>query len=237
MTKYKAKLDFLGRGRLKCAICGNRLIGVGGRENAYVCCTDKSHSVQIKRDVADWILWDEARVIANYAALTDRNKEIVSMQNSIDSAQKQIGHLEDNIKDIKSKQDKLLTVYLNGSIDDEQFNKRNSDFNAKIRELKEQINKTNIQSEQYKKILEESQTFTKAKAVNFDLVEDFATRQELVRKYIDCVFVEKVGKGELMLSVETTMPLVRPVSKYRYIGHGHRKLIRINADGTEDRII
>ena len=236
VTRYRSKLEFLGRGRFRCAVCGNRLVGIGGRENAYVCCTDKSHSVQIKCDVADWILWDEARVIANLAAMTDRNSQVVEVNQRIEQSKQQIEQINKQIDELNVRQERLLSVYVKGTIQMEHFDKLNSELNDEIKRLENERNKISVQIEQFRHILDGSQRYTEAKPVNFDSVSDFVTKQEIIRKYIDYVNVEKIGKGELRMTIETTMPLIRPVSVYHYVGHGHKKLIRINEDGTEDRI-
>ena len=77
------------------------------------------------------------------------------------------------------------------------------------------------------------------KPLNYDSIDSFEVRQELVRKYIDKVIVTKIENRiyDIRFTYNSGILIVQE-GHYRYQGKNQNKKVwRINADGTEDRLM
>jgi hypothetical protein len=77
------------------------------------------------------------------------------------------------------------------------------------------------------------------KPINYDSIDSFEVKQELVRKYIDKVIVTKLENKsyDIRFTYNTGLVIVQE-GRYRYEGvNQHKRVYRINADGTTDRIL
>ena len=238
-ARYNCKRELLCRGKIYCGYCGRMMTGSGGRTKAYICPTDKLHSIQINWDIADWIMWEETRSVININSTFDITKRINEIQKELDAKTALKKQHEEKKLSLQQQAEKLLDIYLNNRINEELFNKRTDDINDHIRICDEYIDKLNIEISSYQNMIEDTKTNWNVKAINVDNIDDFPTRQEFVRKYIKRMVVER---GEIPHSThvyfEYTMPVIIPRSEYLYIYHNqdNLRIYRINEDGTEDLV-
>lgn len=240
-ARYKCKRELLCRGKIYCGHCGRMMTGCGGNTNAYICSTDKLHSIQINCEVADWIMWEETNSTVNLDSLfSDITKQNDGIQKELDSKKSLKEQYEEKIQTLQRQSEKLLDVYMNNRIDEEVFNKRIDSLNEDTRICKEQISKLNVEIVTYQTMLEETKQNYKVKSFNVDNVEDFATKQEFVRKYIKKMIVKR--DEERPHSIRITFEFARPVITsrceylYVYKNQGSSYVYRINEDETEDLI-
>ena len=130
--RYNTKLNYLGRGKVRCKECGNIMTGVGGNVKAYCCCTDKLHSLQINIDVMDWIIWEEVRVVANIASSLDNSSKIIEINTKITNKKTEYSQIESYINEKTIKLDKLVALYLDDKIDNNIYNRRYDELNKDI---------------------------------------------------------------------------------------------------------
>lgn len=102
----------------------------------------------------------------------------------------------------------------------------------------------NIKLTTYQTILEESQRLCAENAnksgIDITNIDDFNTRLDYVRKYINKMIVTKDKDRDhtMLITFEYTKPIARKESKYLYTYHNQEnvRVIRINEDNTEDLI-
>ena len=240
-ARYHSNRQLLCRGKIVCDKCGNVMTGNAGNINAYVCSTDKLHSLQINIDVADWIMWEETRTIVNINASFDNNSKIIEINDTIKNKKNLRSQYESTINELKLKKEKLIDLYMNNRIDDDIMNKKMDDLNNDEKTYILYINKLNTEISSYEQILENTQrSIIDIRSINVDDINDFETRQEFVRKYIDKMIVTKLPDEYRTLEITFvyTHPVITPRSKYLYTYKNQRnkKVYRINEDGTKDWI-
>jgi len=240
-ARYESKCQILGRGKVYCKYCGHMLTGVGGTVKAYNCSNkDENHNVTISVDIVDKLIWDEARVLANINASISNTTRISEISKEIEEKTTLSNSFQSQIKEIEEKENKLLDLYLANRIKREIYDARSADLTSEKAKVENNITTINNQITSLNIILESSQKdIVHQRTLNFDEIESFEQRQEIVRKYIDKVYVEKVEPRVYM--IEFTYPTgiyIVQRGLYKYIGRNQNKqLYRINADGTEDRLI
>lgn len=239
-ARYNCKRDLLCRGKIYCGHCGRMMTGSGGNTKAYVCTKDKLHSLQINFDAADWIMWEETRTIVNINASFDNNNKIREIQTAIASKNNLKKQYETAIDNVSQKIDKLLALYMNDRIDEGMYNKKYDELKYEQKINNEKIEKLDVEINSLKTILDETQQdILKPNFVNVDSIEDFNTRLEFVRKYIERMIITKdENKPEIKyITFEYTHPVLSTKSKYKYVSKNQvMKIYRINEDGTEDYI-
>lgn len=241
-ARYNCKRDLLCRGKIYCGYCGRMMTGSGGNTKAYVCSTDKLHSIQINWDIADWIMWEETRTCVNWNNILneDITKQINDIQRELDAKFELKKQYEEKI--IKSKQQsaKLLDIYLNNRISEDIFNKRIDDINENIKIYNDKISKLNTEIATYQTMIDDTKKeMSVVHPIVVDDVDDFATRQEFVRKYISKMIIKRYDEPHtLHISFEFARPLVTVRSEYLYVYHNQDncRVYRINEDGTRDFI-
>lgn len=235
--RYNTKLNYLGRGKVRCKECGNIMSGIGGNVKAYCCCTNKLHSLQINIEVMDWIIWEEVRVAANIAASLDNSSKVIEISNKIKDRKTECSQIESYIGDKTSKLDKLVQLYLDDKIDSNIYNRRYEDLNNDINIKKKQLDVIKSQIDELESILN-NDNMINVKPVILDDITDFDIKLEYVRKYLKNAILCRQEDKSILIEFEWMMPLVIPRCKYEYHAKGGRKKVyRINEDGTKDWIL
>ncbi len=240
--RYNCKREFLCRGKMFCGYCGRMMTGCGGNVRAYVCSTNKLHSLQINQKVADWIMWEETRCIVNwnnaYNAPNDRTNEVQEKLNEKLILKKQY---EDVLKQYKEQEEKILDSYLNNQISKELYDKKIGDIKEKINKYTNMIYRVDAEISSYQTMIDDMRNHWEDKSIKVDKINDFTTKQELVRKYIHKMIIKRYDERPhtLHISFEYAMPLMARTSEYLYTFHNQNKMIvsRINNDGTIDEDI
>ena len=238
--RYESKCKILGRGKVFCGHCGHMLTGVGGSVKAYNCSyKDGLHNMTVNVEIVDELIWDEARVIANINASIDNNTKIIELNEQINSKQILIDDYNKNLEEIEQKLAKLLDLYINNRVSDKIYNSRYTDLITDEGKIKNHINILEAEINSLRDILDKSQKdLLNIKSVNYDSIDSFEVRQELVRKYIDKVIITKIESKvyDIKFTYNSGILIVQE-GHYRYSGKNQNKKVwRINADGTEDRL-
>lgn len=237
LPRYECKHNWLGRGRLYCKHCGRMLTPVAGSVMAYNCPTDKTHNVTINIEAVEWLLWEEAKVVANIKATMDNSNIIIQTQKLIDEKQNLLVQYDNKIKQIQEKQTKLLELYLEGNITKEMFDRQNIILIDDMKMHNENKKKTNQEIVELKNIINNSQDTMNIKPVNYDEVTNFDNKLEIIKDCIYKVWVDKIENKTYQLDFEYNGVIVPQVGKYIYMAKNqYRKIYRVNEDGTEDLI-
>lgn len=236
-SRYNSKLEFLGRGKVRCGHCGNIMTGCGGNVNAYICSTDKLHSLQMNNKILDWLIWEEVKVAANIAASIDNSSKVIEIDKIITEKKNLLNQQESYINELKLKQDKLVSLYLDDKISKDIYDKRYSELSGKLKSNEDDYNKIQVQINELQQSLHNQQIST-TEIVNYDNVTNFQTKLEMVHKYLKDVVLYKADEDKtLMIEFNWKLNLVIPRSKYKYTGKGgNPKIYRINEDETVDLI-
>lgn len=240
-ARYKNERKLLCRGKIYCGHCGRMMTGSGGNTKAYCCVTDKLHNLQINFDAADWIMWEETRTIVNINASIDSSKKTTEIKTLLNEKKTLIKQYEANITDINNKKDKLVDLYIKGTINETMLNKKNDELSKEESVYSNYIKKLNTEIRSLGNILEETQKdLIRERSIIVDNIEDFETRQEFVRRYIQKMIINKVEDEyrTLEITFEYNHPVISPRSKYLYVykNQNNNKIYRINEDGTKDWI-
>jgi len=234
--RYNTKLNYLGRGKVRCKECGNIMTGIGGNVKAYCCCTDKQHSLQINIDIMDWIIWEEVRVAANIASSLDNSSKIIEINTKITNKKTEYNQIESYINEKTTKLDKLVALYLDDKIDNNIYNRRYDELNKDINDKRKQLETIQSQINELESVLANN-NITEIKPVLLDDITDFDIKLEYVRKYLKNAILSRQEDKSILIEFEWMMPLVLPRSKYEYhFKGGRKKVYRINEDGTKDWI-
>ena len=238
-ARYNCKRDLLCRGKIYCGYCGRMMTGCGGNVKAYVCGTNKLHSMQINSEIADWIMWEETRTIINLNSSFEITKKINEIQSELDSKNTLKIQYEERIKSLKEQSGKLLDVYMNNRVSGDIFNKKMDDINENIKIYSEKINKLNAEISTFQTMIEDTQRNLSIKPINVDKIDDFSTKMDFVRKYISKMIIKRDERPHTThITFEYAMPVISPRSEYLYIykNQANTHVYRINEDGTEDLI-
>ena len=238
-ARYNCKRDLLCRGKIYCGYCGRMMTGCGGNVKAYVCGTNKLHSMQINSEIADWIMWEETRSTINLNSSLDITKKINEIQSELDSKNTLKIQYEERVKSLKEQSGKLLDVYMNNRVSGEIFNKKMDDINENIKIYSEKINKLNAEISTFQTMIEDTQRNLSIKPINVDKIDDFSTKMDFVRKYISKMIIKRDERPHTThITFEYAMPVISPRSEYLYIykNQANTHVYRINEDGTEDLI-
>lgn len=236
LPRFECKHNWLGRGRLYCKECGNMLTPVGGNTHAYNCCTDKSHSVTINIDAVEWLLWEEAKVAANIKAMTSNVDTIVNTRTQIEEKKVLIEQYEYNISKLNDKQQKLLNIYLEGNITKELFDGQNSNIIKELNIYNTKKDRTTAEIIELNNILENPNSIDVEK-INYEEVDNFDTKLEIIKNVISKVWVERVDTKMYSLDFEYNGVIVPQVGHYIYVARNqYKRIYRINEDETKDLI-
>lgn len=217
------------------------MTGSGGNTKAYVCSTNKLHSCQVNFEAADWIMWEEVRTVININSSVEQDEKKEEMKLLLSNKQNLKQQYGFKRQEMNQKMAKLLDLYINSIIEKTAFENKNNELKKELDIYVEKINKLETEINSLSNILEETQKeFMNVHAIKADNINDFETRQEMVRKYISKMIVTKIPNEhrKFLFEFEYTHPLISCKSKYRYeYKNQKQKLIyRINEDGTEDLI-
>lgn len=238
MPRFNTKFDYLGRGLLICRHCGHILTPAAGRTFAYICPTDKSHSITININIIEQLIWEETNVLANINASLGNTERIKEINSSIIEKENIISNNKERLSALDERYNRLVTLYLDNRIPQQLFDKQNESIQADIDNVKKTITTLTASVNELNGLLKGSQDVLNPKSINFDNLDDFETKLQLVHQYIDKIYVEKIKPR--VYSIEFTYKsciFIVQRGLYRYEGFNQKKkLFRINQDGTEDLI-
>lgn len=239
--RYESKCKILGRGKVFCGYCGRMLTGVGGSVKAYKCSyKDGNHNVTVNTEIIDNLIWEETRIIANINASIDNKSKIMELSKQIEEKQILLEKYESNIAEIEQKLSKLLDLYINNKVNSKIYDEKQMELNEEMNDNTKHIDTIKAEINSLQDILEKSQKdLLNCKPINYDSIDSFEVKQELVRKYIDKVIVTKLENKsyDIRFTYNTGLVIVQE-GRYRYEGvNQHKRVYRINADGTTDRIL
>lgn len=240
-ARYNSKRELLCRGKIYCGQCGRMMTGSGGNTKAYVCSTNKLHSCQVNFEAADWIMWEEVRTVVNINSSYEQDQKKEEMKLLLSNKQNLKQQYSFKRQEMNQKMTKLLDLYINGIIEKTSFENKNNELKKELEIYVEKINKLDTEINSLSNIIEETQKdFMNVRSISADNINDFETRQEMVRKYISKMIVTKIPneRRKFLFEFEYTHPLISCKSKYRYEvkNQKHNNIYRINEDGTEDLI-
>lgn len=240
-ARYSSKRNLLCRGKIYCGQCGRMMTGSGGNTKAYVCSTNKLHSCQVNFEAADWIMWEEVRTVININSSIEQDEKKEEMKLLLSNKQNLKQQYGFKRQEMNQKMAKLLDLYINGIIEKTTFENKNNELKKELDIYVEKINKLETEINSLSNVIEETQKdFMNVHAIKADNINDFETRQEMVRKYISKMIVTKIPneRRKFLFEFEYTHPLISCKSKYRYEvkNQRHNNIYRINEDGTEDLI-
>lgn len=240
-ARYSSKRNLLCRGKIYCGQCGRMMTGSGGNTKAYVCSTNKLHSCQVNFEAADWIMWEEVRTVININSSIEQDEKKEEMKLLLSNKQNLKQQYGFKRQEMNQKMAKLLDLYINGIIEKTTFENKNNELKKELDIYVEKINKLETEINSLSNVIEETQKdFMNVHAIKADNINDFETRQEMVRKYISKMIVTKIPNEhrKFLFEFEYTHPLISCKSKYRYEvkNQRHNNIYRINEDGTEDLI-
>lgn len=239
LPRFNTKFDYLGRGLLICKHCGHILTPAAGKTFAYVCPTDKMHNVTININIIEKLIWEEVNVIANINAALNNTERIREIHSSITEKQNLISNNKERLRDLEGRYNRLVTIFVDGKIPQQIFDKQNESIQAEINTVKKSVAELTASIAALNAALKGSQDILNPKSINFDTLEDFETKLQLVHQYIDKIYVEKIENRIYMIefTYKSGIYIVQH-GVYKYIGKNQNKQVwRINADGTEDRIV
>ena len=239
-ARYESKCKILGRGKVYCKHCGHMLTGVGGSVKAYNCSyKDGNHSITISVDIVDQLIWEETRVIANINAAISNNTKINEINKDIEQKRSLIENYKSMLDEVEKKENRLIDLYINDKIKSEIYDAKSIELTSERKKAEYNITTLENNIKALEVILDSTQKdILNYKTLNYDSIDDFETRQELVRKYIDKVYVERIKPRVYMIEFTYTSGIyIVQRGLYRYDAKNqHKKLFRINQDGTEDLI-
>lgn len=239
-ARHQSKIELLGRGKVYCKHCGRMMTGVGGVTKAYCCSTDKLHNMTVSTKVIDYLIWEEALTIANLNSYMSNNTKVTEVTNEIKEKKSLIESYNRMLSEIEQKEQRLIDIYIDGRVSESVFNAKSSEITSSKTKVTNDINALENGIKSLELVLESTDVATqKLSTINYDAISDFETKKELVNKYISKVLVEKVERSVYNIEftyVAGTFAIQHGV--YRYIAKNQRsQLYRINADGTEDRLM
>lgn len=236
-ARFFTKHQWLGRGKFYCKHCGGMLTPTGGATKAYVCSTDKLHNMTLNTDALEWLIWEEARVVANIKATISRNDVVIDAQTKLNEKNNLLGEYDNKINELEQKQEKLVEIYLEGKVNKNIYDNKNNEIEEEIKGMVNKRNKVNEEILELSTIITKSKEGIFDKPINYDEVDNFDTKLEIVRECIDKVYVEKVENKVYELEFTYKGVIVPQPGKYRYISKNQfKKIWRINQDETEDLI-
>lgn len=234
--RYKSKLNYLGRGKVRCSHCGNIMSGIGGNVNAYCCCTDKNHSLQMNIEMMDWLIWEELKGVVNTMSMIDNSTRIREIDNQIKERKIEKLQIEKYINEINIKLEKLLSLYLDSKIDNNRYNKKYEELNNELEIQNKELSNIDIQVNELENTLK-SDDIVNTKPVVVDDIISFDIKLEYVRKYLKHVLLTRTEDRKISIEFVWRMPVIIFPCKYEYVSKGGRmKIYRINEDGTIDLI-
>lgn len=242
--RFNCKRPLLCRGRIFCGYCGHMMTGCGGSIKAYMCSNkNKEHSLQINRDIADWIMWEETKTAVNINSFFSDSLEYINeAQRELDAKIELKKQYENKIQTLKEQSSKLLDVYINNRINENVFNKRIDEINESLRIFTKNVDKLNTEIAAYQTLIEDTKNkWGNINPLNVENITDFATKQEYVRKYIKRMIVNRDEERprSFRITFEFARPIITARSEYIYTYRNQSdvNVFRINEDGTEDLIL
>ena len=175
--------------------------------------------------------------IANIKSSIDNSNVIIDTQKSIEEKTNLINQYNNKVKNNEAKQEKLLNLYLEGKITKEIFDKQNEILLEENKIDKNKINTINSEINELRSIINNSQDVSKIKPVNFDYIDTFETKLEIIKDCIDKLWVDKIENKVYELRFDYKGVVVAQKGLYKYISRNHfKRIYRINEDMSEDLI-
>ncbi len=173
--------------------------GLKGCESPII---EESELIEILKVVLDKFLQNKEEIIED---LLNKYKKF----NETKDFKLEISKIEDNIKEVQAKKDKLLELTIKNLLSDEEFYKRNEELNKEIvkynkkiyalKEEKENITTIENSMKQIKKTLE--------KEINID-----ENIEDLIKLLVDKIYVSKVDNNRKHIKLEIYFKIGEPIT-------------------------
>ena len=173
--------------------------GLKGCESPII---EESELIEILKVVLNRFLENKEEIIED---LLNKYKKF----NETKDFKLEISKIEDNIKEVQSKKDKLLELTIKNLLSDEEFYKRNEELNKEIveynkkiynlKEEKESITTIENSMKQIKKTLE--------KEINID-----ENIEDLIKLLVDKIYVSKVDNNRKHIKLEIYFKIGEPIT-------------------------
>ena len=172
--------------------------GLKGCESPII---QESELIEIFKVVLNKFLLNKEEIIED---LINKYKKY----NFVEDFDTEISKLEDNIKNVHAKKDKLLELAIKNLLSDEEFHKRNEglnkeieDYNKKIKELKEE--KENVTS-----IEENMKQIKKTLEKKIKIEENI---EDLIKLLVDKIYVSKIDNDRKHIKIEIYFKIGEPI--------------------------
>lgn len=152
-----------------------------------VCYASETRSATVSINLIDSILWDEAR--AEY--IFGKNNRAEQTKRIIKRYESEIEEAEKAIKEAEQEQERLNYLFTKGRKTIEQYNKEYERAESKKNELKKQTNDLKMKISQ----IEVNDSATLRTFNNLDSELDDKAKQDIIREYIENVFVKRVDES------------------------------------------
>ncbi len=198
LPRYNCKKELLGRGKLYCGHCGRMLSPAGGNMKAYICPTDKVHSLQINYDAIDWLIWEETRVLFNMNSFISSTDKTTEINNQISLKKNELSQIEQLINEQKAKEEKLIELYMNDKVTKSILDSKIENISDEKKLYETKRNNLIIEINELENTIKEidKNRMTNDSFGDFPSLNDitnFNTKLDYVRKYIDKAIITKIN--------------------------------------------
>ena len=120
-----------------------------------------------------------------------------------------ISKLEDNIKNVQAKKDKLLELTIKNFLSDEEFYKRNEELNKEIEKYNKEINNLKEEKENVSSIEENMKKIKQTLEKEIKIDENV---EDLIKLLVDKIYVSKVDGNRKHIKLEIYFKIGEPIT-------------------------
>ena len=216
----KTKNIYLCKNVLVCSVCGHHLSP--HKSHANYRCSDYGHFNSVNMNAADHIVWDAAKPLHNEFMNNQAMLNEATYRETIENNEISIQAARKAITDAQKKAERSANLYIEGSISKEQFDAKKRELQTIIKERENEIVKLENANHQLNEMLDTNEDYIEGIGkigYRTELIEDDATRQQIIEKVIDRVTVEIIDKHtrELVVYNKLNIPIEM---KYRVYSSG-----------------
>ena len=121
----------------------------------------------------------------------------------------EISKLEDNIKSVHAKKDKLLELAIKNLLSDEEFHKRNEGLNKEIEDYNKKIKEVKEEKENVTSIEENMKQIEKALEKEIKIEESI---EDLIKLLVDKIYVSKIDNDRKHIKLEIYFKIGEPIT-------------------------
>ena len=129
--------------------------------------------------------------------------------NQVTDIEIDISKLEDNIKNVQAKKDKLLELTIKNFLSDEEFYKRNEELNKEIEKYNKEINNLKEEKENVSLIEENMKKIKQTLEKEIKIDENV---EDLIKLLVDKIYVSKVDGNRKHIKLEIYFKIGEPIT-------------------------